>query len=52
MSEIRFTPSVWQSAGKAYEQAGAELVSGVVDHLSVLDVSQICLLYTSDAADE
>jgi hypothetical protein len=41
MSEIRFTPSVWESAGKAYEQAGAELVSGVVSHLSVLDVSQI-----------
>ena len=41
MSEIRFTPSAWGSAGKAYEQAGAELVSGVVDHLSVLDVSQI-----------
>lgn len=41
MSEIRFTPSAWDSAGKAYEHAGAELVSGVVNHLSVLDVSQI-----------
>jgi hypothetical protein len=41
MSEIRFTPSVWQEAGRRYEQAGADLVSGVVNHLSVLDVSQI-----------
>jgi hypothetical protein len=41
MSDIRFTPSVWQEAGRRYEQAGAELVSGVVNHLSVLDVSQI-----------
>jgi len=41
MSEIRFTPSVWQEAGRRYEQAGADLVSGVVSHLSVLDVSQI-----------
>jgi hypothetical protein len=41
MSDIRFTPSVWQEAGRRYEQAGADLVSGVVSHLSVLDVSQI-----------
>ena len=41
MSDIRFTPSVWQEAGRRYEQAGADLVSGVVNHLSVLDVSQI-----------
>ena len=41
MSDFRFTPSVWQEAGRRYEQAGADLVSGVVNHLSVLDVSQI-----------
>ena len=41
MSDIRFTPSVWQEAGRRYEKAGADLVSGVVSHLSVLDVSQI-----------
>jgi hypothetical protein len=41
MTDIRFTPSVWQEAGRRYEEAGADLVSGVVHHLSVLDVSQI-----------
>jgi hypothetical protein len=41
MSDIEFTPSVWQEAGRRYEQAGADLVSGVVSHLSVLDVGQI-----------
>ena len=41
MSDIRFQPSVWQEAGRRYEQAGADLVSGVVNHLSALDVSQI-----------
>ena len=41
MSDITFTPSVWREAGRRYEQAGADLVSGVVNHLSVLDVSQI-----------
>ena len=41
MSEIRFTPSAWESAGRMYEQAGSDLVSGVVNHLSVLDVAQI-----------
>ena len=41
MSDLRFTPSAWESAGSAYEQAGADLVSGVANHLSVLDVSQI-----------
>lgn len=41
MSDIRFTPSVWQEAGRRYEQAGNDLVSGVVNHLSALDVSQI-----------
>jgi hypothetical protein len=41
MSDIRFSPSAWQKAGGAYEQAGSDLVAGVVSHLSVLDVSQI-----------
>lgn len=41
MSDIRFTPSVWQEAGRRYEQVGADLVAGVASHLSVLDVSQI-----------
>lgn len=41
MTDIRFTPSAWQKAGSAYEQAGADLVSAVITHLSVLDVAQI-----------
>lgn len=41
MSDIRFSPSAWQKAGVAYEQAGADLVVAVTSHLSVLDVSQI-----------
>jgi hypothetical protein len=41
MSEIRFTPSAWENAGRTYEQAGADLVSGVVNHLAVLDVALI-----------
>ena len=41
MTDIRFTPSAWEGAGSAYEQAGADLVSGVANHLSVLDVSRI-----------
>ena len=41
MSDIRFSASVWQEAGRRYEQAGADLVSGVVHHLSVLDVAEI-----------
>jgi hypothetical protein len=41
MSDIRFSPSAWQKAGGAYEQAGADLVAAVTSHLSVLDVSQI-----------
>jgi hypothetical protein len=41
MSDIRFSPSAWQRAGGAYEQAGADLVAAVTSHLSVLDVSQI-----------
>lgn len=41
MTDIGFTPSAWQKAGSAYEQAGADLVTAVVTHLTVLDVSQI-----------
>jgi hypothetical protein len=41
VSDIRFTPAAWHEAGRRYEQAGADLVAGVVNHLSVLDVSQI-----------
>lgn len=41
MSDVRFSPSAWQKAGGAYEQAGSALVASVTSHLSVLDVSQI-----------
>lgn len=41
MADIGFSPSAWQKAGRAYEQAGSDLVSGVAAHLSVLDVSQL-----------
>lgn len=41
MMDIEFSPSGWQSAGKAYEHAGTDLAASVAQHLSVLDVSQL-----------
>jgi len=52
MSDIRFSPSAWQGAGRAYEQAGADLVSAVTAHLSALDVSQIGCEHGSHLIDQ